>query len=142
AGSQSGSCAESGQPREVLWNQRTRRSRPGLERRYIAGWAGGFTRLSVRSCTGKSGWLALVESLISSPASFMVPEWVMVIPLKETSNERVLPSTLPLLISIGSPCGPCTVPVRLAPSATVAENARIIPAQKQSSFFIARFLAA
>jgi hypothetical protein len=51
---------------------------------YCAGAAAGLAFLRVRSCTGKSGWSALLESLISSPASFTVPAWVMVNPLNET----------------------------------------------------------
>src|ERR1039458_392552 len=37
-------------------------------------------------------------------------------PLNESSKVNLSPSTLPLLIAMGSPCGGCTVPVSVAPS--------------------------
>src|SRR5580698_9883140 len=52
----------------------------------------------------------------------------MVVPLNDTSKVNLSPSTFPLLMAIGSPCGPWTVPVKLPPSCLkVKVNAKLLP---------------
>jgi hypothetical protein len=44
------------------------------------------------------------------------PVCVIVVRLKETVKENVSPSTVPLSMAMGSPCGPARVPESPAPS--------------------------